>query len=491
MVDYHMYCEIKRLYHEEKLNSNQIGKRLGINQKTAIRWIRRERFINNKRETRKSVLLPYKKRIEDLLSKHEYSAQQLFSMIKEEGYRGCYSNLSHYVAKVRPSKKAAYLTLHFEAGEAGQVDFASCGHINLAHTRRRLYVFIMTLCHSRMMYIEFIYKQSQEHFLQCHRNAFEYFTGVPEKIMVDNCKVAVLEHSYYGDIKLNPKYLDFSEHYGFRIKACNVRAPNEKGRVENAVSYIKGNFLNGLENITSLEAINNAARYWMENTANVRIHKTTKQKVVELFEIEKQKLIPLNLRPYDCSQIEHRRADSQFRVSFEGNKYSVPADFASTVLNLKIHPKKLLFYYNDKLIAEHIRSYDKNCDFENPEHVKKLLEYKKNAKDQKMMQSFLLICDNAAIYYDELKEKRLNAKSHIRRIMALFEIYGQEKLARAINDALELGAFSSEYIANILEQRERIKVEVGALHVTRKSDYLDISLGEIDLDCYTKLEKGN
>ena len=119
--------------------------------------------------------------------------------------------------------------MNFEAGEFAQVDFADCGILRLNNTNRKYYAFIMTLCYSRMMYVELIYHQNQEHFLQCHRNAFEYFGGIPQNIMVDNCKVAVIEHKTHATVKLNPHYLDFSFHYGFNIKPCGVRKPNEKG----------------------------------------------------------------------------------------------------------------------------------------------------------------------------------------------------------------------------------------------------------------------
>lgn len=482
MVDYHMFCEIKRLYNEKKLNANQIGKVLGIDQKTAVRWIRMERFVKNTPKARASILEPYKGRITHLLEAYNYSSEQIFNMLKEEGYKGSYSVVSHYVSKVRPSSKKVYLTLDFEKGEAGQVDFASCGHICLEHSKRKLYAFIMTLCYSRMMYVEFIYSQGQEHFLQCHRNAFEYFAGVPKSVIVDNCKTAVTEHTYYGDIKLNPHYLDFARHYGFKIKACKVRCPNEKGQVEKAVDYLKRNFLNGKE-ITSLEAANNAVRYWLENTANVRNHRSTLKRPTDLLEEERSELIPVNL-PYDCGQIKRVRADSFFRVTFETNRYSVPSDFASSTLTAKIYPDRLLFYYEDNLISQHIRSYDKNQDFENPEHVRKLLEYKKNARDQKMLKFFFLICPNAEKYYTELKLKRLNSKDHVRKILALSELYGNEKVASAINDALELGAFSSQYICNLLEQRGRLVSEMSPLHLTRNSDCLEIELEQPDLNIY-------
>jgi transposase len=112
----------------------------------------------------------------------------------------------------------------------------------------------MVLGYSRMLYVEFTLGQSMEHFLSCHRNAFEFFGGVSAKIMVDNCKTAVLSHPYGLAPAINPRYADFAAHYGFTAKACNVRKANEKGIVENAVGYVKHNFLAGrpINEFTSL-----------------------------------------------------------------------------------------------------------------------------------------------------------------------------------------------------------------------------------------------
>ena len=107
--------------------------------------------------------------------------------------------------------------------------------------------------------------------------------------------------------------------------------------------------------------------------------------------------------------------------------------------------------------------------------------------DQKTLKMFLLICPNAEKYYSELKLKKLNSKDHVRKILALSELYGRERVASAIDDALELGAFSSQYICNILEQRQRVVSEMAPLHLTRNSDCLEIELDQPDLNLYNKI----
>jgi len=99
--------------------------------------------------------------------------------------------------------------------------------------------------------------------------------------MVDNCKTAVLSHPWGQPAVPHPRYLDFARHYGFTLKACGPGKAHEKGRVEKAVHYVKQNFLAGLQ-LASLEAINAAARRWLDEVANVRMHGETHQTPQEL-----------------------------------------------------------------------------------------------------------------------------------------------------------------------------------------------------------------
>ena len=488
-MDYHTFHEIKRLHQEEKFSTYKIGIELGLDYKTVKHWINRPKFEKRSGGRKAFILNEFKKEIQVCLDRYDYSAVQLYDRIKEAGYVGSISTVRSYVAKVRPVRKKAYLTLCFLPGETAQVDFAYCGYIQLETVRRRLYAFVMTLCYSRMTYLEFIMHQNQEHFLQCHRNAFTYFSGVPEKIMVDNCKVAVKEHPTYGPVKLNDRYKDFACYYGFKINPCGVRQPNQKGGVERTISYIRKNLLNGIGEVKSLSDINNAARIWMDKTANVRIHKTTGKMPIDMFKIETEKLLRVNQLPFDCATIKTVKSNNQFRVYFEGNRYSVPFEYASSILTMKIYPDLIMMYHENKLIAQHTRSYEKNIDFELHIHVKKLLEEKRNAKDQKLLRAFLKLSPNSEKYYLGLKEKRFNAVEHIRKIMTLAEIYGGDDIRRAIDDALEFKAYSSDYIANLLEQRKRFTPKAAPLHLMRKRDMLDIEFSQPNMDLYEKIER--
>lgn len=364
------------------------------------------------------------------------------------------------------------------------MDWGIYNSIAVGNTRRRLSFFVMVLCYSRLMYVEFTVSQTMEHFLACHQHAFEYFGHrVPKAIMVDNLRSAVLQRIIGEAPVFNPKYQSFADHYGFTIKACGVGKGNEKGRVENGVGYVKKNFLNGLQ-LGDFSALQPHARRWLDEIANVRRHGETRQRPIDRFEKEKAAMSLIRVPEFDIGQIHSLRASNQFRVTLDTNRYSVPADYASQPVLLKAYPDRVCIYHQEQLIARHQRSYERHRDFEHPDHVKVLLNQRRNAREQQLLARFLRLSPQSHRYYQMLEDKRFNAKHHVQKIVALAEIYGDDKVARAITDACELGAISCEYIANLLEQRAQLTPEPSALHLIRNEDLLTLAIQTPDLSLY-------
>ena len=487
MIDYETFARIKHLHEQKGLTATQIAREMGHDERTVRRCLAAKQFQPRKSVKRSSILDPFRNTVIRMIESYPYTAQQVYQRLREEGFNGGYTAVKEFVRKVRPRKQKAYLTLAFAPGECAQVDWGSYGSIRVGDTFRRLSFFVMVLCYSRQMYVEFTVSQTMEHFLACHQNAFHAFGGIPARIMVDNLKSAVLKRTLGEAPVFNPKYAEFAAYHGFSISACGVAKGNEKGRVENAVGYIKKNFLAGAE-LPDFVAINFAARIWLDTVANCRIHGETRSKPAEQLITELPHLQPLHLHPYDIATITSVRVSPQFRVALDSNRYSVPARLAGQRLTMKTYPDRLCFYYEERLIARHSRSYEHNRDFEDPDHPKELIVQRKNARDQKMLQSFLSLSPHSLDYYRELDKRHLNPQHHLRRIMALAEIHGDEAVTLAISDAMKLHAIGSDYIANILESRARKLPEPGALHLTRRADLLDITLESADLSIYDKKE---
>jgi len=482
VIDYETFAKIHDCHDRQGLTIAQTARALGLHRRTVAKWLAYSRFEPRRSPPRASILDPFKPRITRLLDTYPYSAQQIFQRLREEGYGGGTTILRAYIRRIRPPTRPVYLKLHFAAGECAQIDWGCYGTVAVGNTRRRLSFFVMVLAFSRQMFVEFTVSQTMEHFLACHEHAFAAF-GVPSKVMVDNLKSAVLQRLAGVAPVFNPRYMDFARHHGFAIAPCNVARGNEKGRVESGVGYVKKNFLRGLE-LTDFRAIQAAAQVWLDTIANVRIHGETQRRPVDLFIQERPHLSMPNPHPYDLARTSTSTASSQFRITVDTNQYSVPFAYAHRRLTVKCYPDRVCIYFNNQLIARHPRHYGRHQDIEDPDHAKGLIAERRRAREQRLVLQFLTLSPDAAAYYDGLEQRRFNARHHVRKILALAEIYPADAMARAISDGLAFQAFSAEYITNILETRARALPEPGPLQLTRRHDLLDIDIAPPDLNAY-------
>lgn len=486
MIPYEVYCRVRKLHQEGVLTYTQIAREVNLHPETVSKYAVLESFPRRRYAKRASKLDAHKATVVRWLERYPYSATQVYQRLqREEGYTGGASIVKEYVRAVRPPRRPAYLTLAFAPGEAAQVDWGYAGTISLGATRRRVSFFVMVLCHSRQTYVEFTCGERMEHFLACHLNALRFFGGTPGAIMIDNLKTGVLRHLLGEKAVFHPRYLDFAAHYGFEPRACNVRKANEKGRVENFVGYVKKNFLAGLELPNSLSALNVAARQWLDTVANVRLHGETHKRPLDLFQAAEQPALrPLPTEEADTSVTRLVRVTNRCRVVVDTNRYSVPFVYASQRLTLKAFADRICLYYTHNLVATHPRSYERRRDFEDPDHLKELRDQRRRARDAAWLLRFYALSPQAEYYHQQLSARNLQPRVHINKIVALADIHGPEKVARALQDAIECQAFSSQYIENILQQRARLCPPSGPLHLTRRSDLLDLDLDPVDLSLY-------
>jgi len=481
-----LWQQIHALYAELR-SVRAVARRLGLHRRTVREAVRSQRPPRRTGAPRASLIDPYRGWLLGKLEQYpELTAARLLQMLRERQYRGGYSVVKRCVRELRPRALPAHFTLEFAPGECAQADWGVWRSVEVPSGRRRLSFFVMVLCHSRMLYAEFFYGEAMEHWMAAHRHAFEFFGGVPGKVMIDNCRTAVTRAAVGEQPAVyNTQYLDFAGHYGFKPVACAPRKPNQKGRVENAVGYIRTSFLAGREP-ASLEAMNPALAHWRDTVANVRVHSTTGRRPVDLFaEAERPAMRPLPVGPHPCTVIRTVAASSRFRVTADGNRYSVPAAFASRKLFLRLAADRVTVHdTSQRLIADHPRSYGHRQTVLNPEHERELVLRTRYARDQHQLSRFLALGSAAEPYLAGLRERRPDWRSHVRRINALVEIHGRDEVARLLADAREHHAFSSEYVLNILEARKRTLPEPGALLLTRSQDLLDIELPEPNLDIY-------
>ncbi|MEK7996811.1 MAG: IS21 family transposase, partial [Planctomycetota bacterium] len=251
-------------------------------------------------------------------------------------------------------------------GEEAQVDFGRGAPIRTADGKiQKTWVFRIVLSYSRKAYSEVVVRQTTEVFIRALENAFRYFGGVSETVIIDNLRAAVKKPDWY-EPELNPKVREFARHYGTVILPTRPYTPEHKGKVEKSVGYVKDNALKA-RIFDSLAGENLYLLKWEERVADQRIHGTTRQQVLERFQQEKPFLRPLPGSIFPCFQEGRRRVHHDSFVEVEKAFYEVPEEYIQRdvwvrwdgrtvrIFNVrfeqvKVHPtvEKGVFSYSDQ-----------------------------------------------------------------------------------------------------------------------------------------------
>lgn len=345
--------EIRQMY-ADGLSISEIARRTGRDRKTIRKWLRTNAMPKPVRRKRPSILDPFKSFILEQMQKGVTNASKMLYLLQQRGFRGKIRIVRAFMAPYRPMAKVT-ATVRFETppGKQAQVDWADFGYIEVNGQRRRLYCFIMVLCYSRALYLEFVTATDMNTFLRCHVNAFKFFGGVPHEVLYDNVKTVVKERDANSRPVFNERFLDFSSYYGFRPRLCLPYHAWTKGKVERPVRYIRQNFWQGIE-FRSLEDLNRQAALWRDTVANVRIHATTG--VQPVLRLAEEKLIPLvNRVEFDTSEYSHRRVSREAVISFRGSRYSVPWHLVGKDVLVRLLPsgQAIQVLWQGEVVAQH------------------------------------------------------------------------------------------------------------------------------------------
>src|SRR2546429_778800 len=299
-------------------------------------------------------------------------------MVRERGYTGSVVQLRRVVARLRPVHQETFLRLRSFPGEQGQVDWAHFGEVSVGRARRRLSCFLITLSYSRALHLEFFFDQSMENFLRGHVHAFHAWSGQPRILLYDNLRSAVLERR--GDqIHFHPRLLDLCAHYHFAPRPCQVRAGNQKGRVERAVLYVRESFWAG-RTFTTLEELNRQALLWRDQVAHQRPWPDDDSRTVQQAFLEEQpRLLPLPVHPFETDLVLPTHVGKTIYLRFDLNDYSIPPRPPGYPLTLVASESRVRILDGDKEIAQHRRSYDRHQLVLDPAHQQALLEEKRKA----------------------------------------------------------------------------------------------------------------
>lgn len=366
MITVEMRAEMRRLVLREGWPIETVARHFGVHHSTVRRALRD--YPPEEPPPQPSALDPFKPYIVIRLAQHpRITATRLGEELRERGCEVGIAQLRRYVARVRtPREKRAYLRVEVTPGEQAQVDWAAFGHLRVGTTQRPLSAFLMVLSFSRALHVDFAFDQRLETFLRMHRRALEFFGGVPRRILYDNLKSVVLHH-VGSTVQFNPRFLAFAGHYLFEPVAAPVRYPEAKGRVESAVRYLRHSFFYG-RSFRDLEDLRAQAAAWRDETANARLHQTTRERPADRLLVERTRLHPLPSRPFDTDVSLPTIVSKEARVHLDTNTYSVPPEFVGRLVHLRADDRTVRILCDGVEIASHDRSWDRRRAVEQPAH---------------------------------------------------------------------------------------------------------------------------
>lgn len=317
-----------------------------------------------------SLVLPYEKEVRSWWEKGICGTTIHQALVRKYGFSGSYSSVRRFLQGLKRANPQATVMLEFEPAEAAQIDFGKGPTIIDAVNGEVIstWIFVMTLCWSRHQYAEIVRDQKVETWLGCHRRAFEFFDGLPTKLIIDHAKCAITR-ACFRDPEVQRSYAELAEGYGFLISPCPPGDPKKKGRVESGVKYVKNNFV-PLRQFRSLTDANGQLKEWILSTAGNRVHGTTKHRPLSMFaDTERHLLKALPDVAPELAAWTRAKLHGNCHVHFEKAFYSAPFRLVRRELWLKATETTVKIFHNLELVAVHPRLRRPGARSTVPDHL--------------------------------------------------------------------------------------------------------------------------
>ncbi len=381
---------------------------------------------------------------------------RIHDLLRREGFAGGYDAVRRYAQKQRRVSKPtppsdAFVPLSFPPGDAFQFDF-SHETVVLGGVTMSVKVAHLRLCCSRKFYLRAYMRESQEMVFDAHERAFACFGGITARGIYDNMKTAVDTVFLGKERAFNRRFLLMSDHYGFNPVACTPAAGWEKGQVEKQVGTARERFFKPRLHFQTLEELNGWLEAECARWCAASAHPERRDLSVEAaFALERAALAPLR-EAFDGFHEREATASATCLVSFDRNKYSVMAEAARRVVQVRAYATRILIRCGGKIVADHRRQFGRDKTIYDFWHYVPILARKPGA-----------LRNGAPFANWDLPpllaqlRRRLGrgdeADRRFVRVLAMALSDGLEAVEAAIGEALEADTPSDEVILNILARR--------------------------------------
>jgi len=457
-----MLAKIRRMHLRDRMSLREVSRRTGLSRNTVRSWLRRPEVVEPKYPPRKNaskldgwteVLRTWLRSDSHRVKRERRTAMALYQAIRAQGYAGGYGRVCAFVRRWKAEeadapRRAAYVPLAFELGEAFQFDW-SCEYAFVGGLRRRLEVAHAKLAASRAFWMVAYPNQSHEMLFDAHGRAFGAFGGVPRRGIYDNMKTAVDRVGRGKERTVNVRFYAMCSHYLFEPEFCNRAAGWEKGIVEKNVQDRRRQIWREAteRRWASLEELNDwlAARCraaWEE----MRHPQWPELTLAELLQDEQMRLMPLP-RAFDAYVEQPVRVSATGLIHVQRNRYSVPTEYAHRVVSLRVYPFELVVIAEGEEIARHARSFERDQTFYDWRHYISLIVKKpgalRNGAPFATMPEPLVRLQGCLL-------KHPGGDRVMAQVLAAVPVHGLEAVLVAAEIALESGRPSGEHVLNVL-----------------------------------------
>ena len=404
--------------------------------------------------------------------KQRHTGKRIFDRLEEEcGYEGAKVTVYKYLEKVRPSLRDVYVPIAYEPGKEAQVDFAEA-QAKIAGKLTQLHLFGMQLPYSTARFARAYPTERREAFFDGMQEGFHYFEGVPAKVTFDNPRTLVkkLYRGHKRDEQAD--FIAFRSHFMFDGHFCNPGCPNEKGHVEGLGGVVRRNVFVPVPEVDFLDELNELILNWCQKDLD-RVHPAGKGTVRDLLEEERKMFLPLPRHKYPCCRLQEAVANKFSQIRIDYNLYSVPLKYAHKPVSAKAYWDRVKIVKDNRVIAEHLRSYGRNQEILEPLHYVPILERKPNLLEHGKPFRNWKLPEVFEKYRNALKERVDKPEREYIRLLLLHRECTTEKIAAALSRAITAGCYNVDAVRLFLYSNEhknhpeddglnRIRLDTGA-----------------------------